>query len=108
MKTSVVFELEDNKVQQLTAIPLEATELYLEFEFQIVGSYQPATWDYPAEFPDLEGGDILVAEVTFIDGSVVSLNEKQIKALDKLLTKEQIDMMDAACWEHFDNLNDYN
>ena len=108
MKTSVVFELEDNKVQQLTAIPLEATELYLEFEFQIVGSYQPAIWDYPVEFPDLEGGDILVAEVTFIDGSIVSLNEKQIKALDKLLTKEQIDMMDSACWEHFDNLNDYN
>jgi hypothetical protein len=108
MKTSVVFELEDNKVQQLTAIPLEATELYLEFEFQIVGSYQSATWDYPAEFPDLEGGDTLVAEVTFIDGSVVNLNEKQIKALDKILTKEQIDMMDSACWEHFDNLNDYN
>jgi hypothetical protein len=108
MKTSVVFELQDNKVQQLTAIPLEATELYIEFEFQIVGSYQPATFDYPAEFPDLEGGDTLVAEVTFIDGSVVSLNSKQIKALDKLLTKEQIDMMDSACWEYFDNLNDYN
>ena len=108
MKTSVVFELEDNKVQQLLAIPLEAVELYIEFEFQIVGSYQPATWDYPAEFPDLEGGDMLVAEVTFTDGSVVSLNSKQLKALDKLLTKEQIDMMDAACWEHFDNLNDNN
>jgi hypothetical protein len=106
MKTSVVFELQDNKVQQLTAIPLEATELYIEFEFQIVGSYQTATWDYPAEFPDLEGGDILVAEVTFIDGSVVSLNEKQIKSLDKLLTNEQIDMMDAACWAYFDK--DYN
>ena len=108
MKPSVVFELQDNKVQQLTAIPLEATELYLEFEFQIVGSYHPATFDYPAEFPDLEGGDTLVAGVTFIDGSVVNLNEKQIKALDKILTKEQIDIMDAACWEHFDNLNDYN
>ena len=108
MKTSVVFELEDNKVQQLTAIPLEATELYLEFEFQIVGSYHPATWSYPAEFPELEGGDTLVAEVTFIDGSIVSLNSKQIKALDKLLTKEQIDIMDSACWEHFDNLNDNN
>jgi hypothetical protein len=106
MKTSVVFDLEDNKVQQLTAIPLEAVELYIEFEFQIVGSYQPATWDYPAEFPDLEGGDTLVAEVTFIDGSVVSLNEKQIKALDKILTKEHIDMMDAACWAYFDK--DYN
>jgi hypothetical protein len=102
MKTSVVFELEDNKVQQLLCIPLEAVELCIAFEFQIVGSYQPATWDYPAEFPDLEGGDILVAEVTFIDGSVVILNKKQIKALDKLLTKEQIDMMDAACWEYFD------
>jgi hypothetical protein len=108
MKTSVVFELQDNKVQQLTAIPLEATELYIEFEFQIVGSYQPATFDYPAEFPDLEGGDILVAEVTFIDGSFVNLNSKQIKDLDKILTKEQIDIMDSACWEHFDNLNDYN
>ena len=108
MKTSVVFELQDNKVQQLLCIPLEAVELYIEFEFQIVGSYQPATWDYPAEFPDLEGGDTLVAEVTFIDGSVVSLNSKQIKALDKLLTKEQIDIMDSACWEHFDNLNDNN
>ena len=106
MKTSVVFELEDNKVQQLLCIPLEAVELYIEFEFQIVGSYQPATWDYPAEFPDLEGGDIIVADVTFIDGSVVSLNSKQIKALDKLLTKEQIDMMDAACWAYFDK--DYN
>jgi hypothetical protein len=108
MKPSVVFELQDNKVQQLTAIPLEAVELYIEFEFQIVGNYHPATFDYPAEFPDLEGGVILVAEVTFIDGSVVSLNEKQIKALDKILTKEHIDMMDAACWEYFDNLNDYN
>ena len=108
MKTSVVFELEDNKVQQLLCIPLEAIELYVEFEFQIVGSYQSATWDYPAEFPDLEGGVILVADVVFIDGSVVSLNEKQIKALDKILTKEHIDMMDAACWEYFDNLNDYN
>ncbi len=106
MKTSVVFELGDNKVQQLLCIPLEVTELYIEFEFQIVGEYHPATFDYPAEFPELEGGDILVAEVTFIDGSVVSLNEKQIKALDKILTKEQIDMMDAACWEHFDILND--
>jgi hypothetical protein len=108
MKTSVVFELEDNKVQQLLVIPVEATELYLEFEFEIVGNYQPATWDHPAEFPDLEGGDTLVAEVTFIDGSVVSLNKKQIKALDKLLTKEQIDIMDSACWEHFDYINDYN
>jgi hypothetical protein len=106
MKTSVVFELQDNKVQKLLCIPLEATELYLEFEFQIVGSYHPATFDYPAEFPDLEGGDTLVAEVTFIDGSVVSLNKKQIKALDKLLTNEQIDMMDAACWAYFDK--DYN
>jgi len=106
MKTSVVFELGYNKVQQLLCIPLEAIELYVEFEFQIVGSYYPATWDYPAEFPDLEGGDTLAAEVTFIDGSVVSLNEKQIKALDKLLTKEQIDRMDAACWAYFDK--DYN
>jgi hypothetical protein len=108
MKTSVVFELEDNKVQQLLCIPLEAIELYIEFEFQIVGEYHPATFNYPAEFPDLEGGDILVAEVTFIDGSIVSLNKKQIKALDKLLAKEHIDMMDAACWEHFDIFNDYN
>jgi hypothetical protein len=106
MKTSVVFELEDNKVQQLLAIPLEAIELYIEFEFEIVGSYHPATWNYPAEFPDLEGGDTLVAEVTFIDDSVVSLNKKQIKALDKILTIEQIDIMDSACWAYFDK--DYN
>lgn len=106
MKTSVVFELQDNKVQRLLCIPLEAIELYVEFEFEIVGSYHPATFNYPAEFPDLEGGVILVADVVFIDGSAVSLNEKQIKALDKLLTKEQIDMMDAACWAYFDK--DYN
>lgn len=108
MKTSVVFELQDNKVQQLLCIPLEAIELYIEFEFEIVGSYHPATFNYPAEFPDLEGGDTLVADVAFVDGSFVNLNKKQIKALDKLLTKEQIDIMDSACWEHFDNLNDNN
>lgn len=108
MKTSVVVELDGNKVQQLLCIPLEAVELYVEFEFGIVGSYHPATWSYPAEFPDLEGGDILVADVAFVDGSFVNLNKKQIKALDKILTKEHIDMMDSACWEHFDNLNDNN
>lgn len=102
MLTSICLDIEDNQVQKLMAIPLEAVDMYIEYEFELVGEYHPATWHEPAEYPDLEGGDIKLVEVSFEDGSVVTLNNKQIKQLDNILTKHQIDLMDDACWTYFD------
>lgn len=106
MLTSICLDIEDNQVQKLMAIPLEAVDMYIEFEFELVGEYHPATWYEPAEYPDLEGGDIKLVEVSFEDGSVVTLNTKQIKQLDNILTKHQIDLMDEVCWSYFDR--DFN
>ena len=102
MLTSVCLDIEDNQVHKLLCIPLEAIDMYLEFEFELVGEYHPASRFEPAEYPDLEGGDIKLMEVSFEDGSVVTLNDKQINQLGNILTKKQIDLMDDACWNFLD------
>lgn len=97
-RTSICLDIEDNQVQKLLCIPLEAVDMYIEFEYEITGCYLPATRFAEAEYPELEGGDIKIVEVTFEDNSVVTLTTKQIEKLEKLLTKHQIDLMDDACW----------
>ena len=99
-RTSICLDIEENQleIQKMLVIPLEALDLYLEFEYQITGCYLPATRFAEAEYPELEGGEITLAEISFEDGSTYSLNKKQIEKLENLLTKKQTDLMDGACW----------
>ena len=55
MNITYSFELpEVNKIANLLAIPARAYEAQVEIEAVMVGKYLPATWDFPAEYPELE------------------------------------------------------
>jgi hypothetical protein len=66
MKITYSFELaQPNKVANLLAIPAFAVEASVDIEAEMYGNYRPATWDYPAEYPELD--------ITYVDNLVVTL-----------------------------------
>jgi hypothetical protein len=55
MNITYSFELpEGNKVANFLAIPAVAYEASIELDAVVYGTYKPATWDFPAEYPELE------------------------------------------------------
>lgn len=55
MNITYSFELPElNKIANLLAIPARAYEAEVEIEAVTYGKYLPATWDFPAEYPELE------------------------------------------------------
>lgn len=55
MTITYSFELAElNKIANILAIPARAYEASVEVEAVMYGKYLPATWDFPAEYPELE------------------------------------------------------
>lgn len=111
MKLTYSFELaRPNKVANLLAIPAFAVEAKVTVEFEVYGSYRPATWDFPAEYPELEITSYMDLVITFYEESQNIAFEVGTKVddLSTLLDFHKIlyphmDDLDSTCWEVYED-----
>lgn len=94
MDITYSFELkEDNKLANKLAIPARAVEARVDLEAQVYGSYRPATWDFPAEYPELMVEEVSNLIVTFYEESQNLTFDLKVE-----LTATEIDVLLEPHW----------
>lgn len=92
-----------NSILEFFDITIQELEITIQISYSIYGTYRPATFYDPAEYPDLEVENIEVQEV-FLDGDLVILNEYKkatvTSYIDELTgSKYWQDKIEGLCWE---------
>lgn len=93
-----------NSILEFFDITIQELEITIQVSYSIYGSYRPATFYDPAEYPELEVENIEVQEV-YLDGSLVILSEYNKKVtvtsyIDELTSsKYWQDKIEGLCWE---------
>ena len=102
MHITYSFELAElNKIANLLAIPARAYEAEIEIDAEIYGKYLPATWDFPAEYPELE--------VEKVSNLVVSFYEESqnltwgMKLGSELISSEELNKLLEPHWTDIEN-----
>jgi hypothetical protein len=114
MQFTYSFELaQPNKVANLLAIPAFAVEATVTVEFEVYGNYRPATWDYPAEYPELEITSFMDLVITFYEEFRNETFELRTTTaqLSTLIDSEYILEMhetdlENTCWEVYNDNQD--
>jgi hypothetical protein len=114
MQFTYSFELaQPNKVANLLVIPAFAVEATVTVEFEVYGNYRPATWDYPAEYPELEITSFMDLVITFYDEFrnetfEVGTNVDDMTTLidfHGILDQHSADL-ESTCWEVYNDNQD--
>jgi hypothetical protein len=114
MDITYSFELaQPNKVANLLAIPAFALEAQVTVEVEIYGNYRQATWDYPAEYPELEITSFMDLVITFYEESqniafeVGTSVDDMTTLIDfhDILGQHSADL-DSTCWEVYNDNQD--
>ena len=111
MNITYSFELtEDNKVGKLLAIPARAYEAQVDVEAVMHGEYRPATWNFPAEYPELEITSFTNLIIYFHEESTDTYFELNVRAEqivdlieDNELLCPHYDDIDNLFWEIYHN-----
>lgn len=114
MQFTYSFELaQPNKVANLLAIPAFAVEAQVTGEFEINGYYRQATWDYQAEYPELEITSFMDLVITFYEESQNIAFEVGTSVGDMttlidfhgILDQHSADL-ESTCWEVYNEFID--
>jgi hypothetical protein len=94
---------------KLLAIPSLPIELTLTIDFKIAGSYLPATWYEPAEYPEFELNEFISATIEFWDESsdltwLVDVPESKLNQIPFLLTSANYSLLEQLAFEYMEDL----
>lgn len=104
MNITYSFELtEGNKVGKLLAIPARAYEAQVDVEAEMHGEYRPATWDFPAEYPELEITSFTNLIISFHEESTDTYFELNVRAEQIVDLIEDNGILEPH-WDDIDNL----
>lgn len=114
MELTYTFELpEPNKIANLLAIPAVAYEATITVEFSVFGNYRPSTWDFAAEYPELEIESYTDLVIHFWEESTntnfdVWVSTDRISTLIHFhgILDEHSDDLDNTCWEVYNDNQD--
>lgn len=114
MELTYTFELpEPNKIANLLAIPARAYEATITVEFSVIGNYRPSTWDFEAEYPELEIESYTDLVIHFWEESTntnfdVWVSTDRISTLIHFhgILDEHSDDLDSTCWEVYNDNQD--
>lgn len=88
-----------DRISKTLCWPVDLLFCEVEFDvnYKILGKYIPASYYEPADYPELDIGDIVVERINGC--KITKEQEKKLRFIEESFTDDDFEKIEACCWE---------